>query len=147
MKQFSLHTQQGASVTSVVLLIIALGLLAKLGFATIPDYVADYQLNKLIQEELKKANDGRAPDKVFLDSVANQLKINGNHTTNAREVIRMTSKTPGGLTVLTNYSKEHIFYGNTVITNRFSAKIDTNEIIKVEPTVVNEIDKLNLSFK
>ena len=144
MKQFSLKSQQGASVTTIVLVIIALGLLGKLGIGTIPAYVGEYQFNKLVQGELKKANDANQSEKQFMSSLSNQLSINANYNSKPEEMLTFISKTPGALSVRTNYSEESVFYGNTIIVNRFSAEITADSIKKLDPAVNQETPQLSL---
>lgn len=122
--QFSTPThERGASVTSIVLFIIALGLLAKLGVGIIPAYVGDYQFTKLVAEELKKANSAKQTDKQFLNSLSHQLSINANYDAKPEEMLIFTNKTPGALAVKSQYSEEYNFYGNTYIVNRFEKEI------------------------
>lgn len=124
MKQYSLSKhQQGASVTSVVLFIIALGLLGKLAVGVIPAYVGDYQLTKLVAKELKKANIAKRSEKQFLQDLNQQLSINANYDTKAEEVIVFTSKTPGALKVRLKYDSEYLYYGSTYIVNRFDKEV------------------------
>lgn len=143
MKQFSLKSQQGASITTIILVIIALGLLGKLAIGTIPAYVGEYQFNKLVQGELKKANDANQTDKQFMNSLANQLSINANYNSKPEEMLTFTSKAPGRLAVITNYSEESIFYGNTVIVNRFSAEITADSIKKLDLAVNQQVEKIS----
>lgn len=135
MKQISLKSQQGASVTSVILIIICLGLLGKLAIAIIPAYVGDYQFNKLVQGELKKANGANQSDKQFMQSLGQQLSLNANYNTKPEEMLVFISKAPGSLAVRTNYSEEHRFYGSTYVINRFSAEINNDTIKKVDPII------------
>lgn len=140
----SLKAQAGSSVTGIVLFIIMLGLLAKLGISVIPAYVGDYQFNKLVQSELQKANAERRTEKQFMDSLAHQLSINANYNSNPKEMLIMTNKTPGNLAVRTNYSEESVFYGSTVIVNRFSADITNEAIVKSKPATEEKSEKLSL---
>ena len=122
--QFSTPSQQrGASVTSIVLFIIALGLLAKLAIGVIPAYVGDYQFTKLVVQELKKANDAKYNDKQFLNSLSQQLSINANYDSKPEEMLIFTNKTPGALTVKSKYEVESNFYGSVFIVNRFEKDI------------------------
>lgn len=147
MKHLSLSKhQQGASVTGVVLFIIMLGLLGKLGISVIPAYVGDYQFNKLVQDELQKANAAKRTEKQFMDSLSHQLSINANYNAKPSEMLIMTNKTPGSLAVRTNYSEESVFYGGTFIVNRFSAEINAAGIKKVAPVAAEE-KKEKLSFQ
>ena len=56
MQQLSgLATQRGASVTSIVLTIILLGVAIKLMIAIIPAQIGDYQLTKTLSSQLREA--------------------------------------------------------------------------------------------
>lgn len=127
MRHVSLHAQQGASVTSVVIFIIALGLLARLGVGMIPAYVGDYQFTKLVAGELKKANDAKQTEKQFMQSLNQQLSINANYNTKPEEMLIFTNKTPGALAVKTQYEVESNFYGQTFIVNRFSKDVTAQD--------------------
>lgn len=124
----SLTHQRGASVTSVVLLIIALGLLAKLGIGVIPQYVGDYQLTQLVAQELKKANDAKQSDRQFMSSLGTQLSINANYNTKPEEIITFTNKTPGSLAVRLTYETEYQYYKNTYIVNRFDKEVTAADV-------------------
>lgn len=138
MKQISLKSQQGASVTSVILIIICLGLLGKLAIAIIPAYVGDYQFNKLVQGELQKANGANQSDKQFIYSLGQQLALNANYNSKPEEMLVFISKAPGSLSVRTNYAEESVFYGGTFVVNRFSAEINNETIKKVPPMTAEE---------
>lgn len=133
--------QRGASVTTVVLLIIVLGLLGKLTIATVPAYVGDYQLNELIHGEIVKANEAKASEKQFRSNLETQLSINANYNTKVDDVLVVTNKTPGSLAVQTNYTEESTFYGNTYIVNRFSAAISSQGIKKTPYTAQKQKSK------
>lgn len=127
MKQISLHNQRGASVTGVVLFIICIGLLARLGVGMIPAYVGDYQFTKLVAQELKKANDAKQSEKEFMASLSQQLSINANYNSKPEEMLIVTNKTPGALTVKTKYEVESNFYGQTFIVNRFEKDVSAQD--------------------
>lgn len=136
--------QRGASVTTVVLLIIAIALLGQLAVAIVPAYIGDYQLNKLIHKELVRANEAKASEKQFRDNLATQLSINANHNTKIEDVLVVTNKTPGALAVQTGYVEESNFYGNTFIVNRFSATINSQGINKIPYKAQENKSKLSL---
>ncbi|TWV82399.1 DUF4845 domain-containing protein [Moraxella sp. VT-16-12] len=119
--------QRGASVTSIVLFIIALGLLAKLAIGIIPAYVGDYQFTKLVAQELKEANEAKQTDKQFLNSLSQQLSINANYDSKPEEMLIFTNKTPGALAVKSQYEVESNFYGGTYIVNRFEKEITAKD--------------------
>lgn len=120
-------SQHGASITTILVLIIALGLLAKFGVATIPDYISNYQLNKMVADELKRANTERWTEKQFLEALDRQLSINANYNTKAADVITVKNKTPGSLAVRVAYEKENLYFKNTYIVNRFDKQITASD--------------------
>lgn len=120
-------SQHGASITTILVLIIALGLLAKFGVATIPDYISNYQLNKMVADELKRANTERWTEKQFLEALDRQLSINANYNTKAADVITVKNKTPGALAVRVAYEKENLYFKNTYIVNRFDKQITASD--------------------
>lgn len=119
----SLSNQRGASVTTIIVIIAALGILFKLGIAIVPAYVGDYQFTKLVAGELKKANEAKLTEKQFMSNVAQQLSINANYDAKPEEMLTITNKTPGALTVQSQYEAESNFYGSTFIVNRFEKEI------------------------
>lgn len=128
MKQVaSLSAQRGASVTTIVMTLIALGLLARLGIGVIPAYVGDYQFTKLVAQELKNANDAKMTDRQFLTNLERQLSINAHYDSKPEEMLIITNKTPGALAVKSHYAVESNFYGNTFIVNRFEKEIKPAE--------------------
>ncbi len=128
MKQVaSLSAQRGASVTTIVMTLIALGLLVRLGIGVIPAYVGDYQFTKLVAQELKNANDAKMTDRQFLANLDRQLSINANYDSKPEEMLIITNKTPGALAVKSHYAVENNFYGNTFIVNRFEKEIKPAE--------------------
>lgn len=124
MKQMtSLSAQRGASVTTIVFALIALGLLARLGIGVLPAYVGDYQFTKLVAQELKNANDAKMTERQFLNNLERQLSINANYDSKPEEMLIFTNKSPGLLAVKSHYAVESNFYGNTFIVNRFEKEI------------------------
>lgn len=119
----TLHRQRGASVTTIMLLLIAIGLLAKLGVAIVPAQINNYQLTKLVERELKQANDERLTERQFIEQLDRQLSINANYNTKAAEVIHFTNKTPGALAARLRYTEESKFYNNIYVVNRFDKVI------------------------
>lgn len=128
MKQISLKNQQGASVTGIVLFVVMLGLLAKLGIGIVPAYVGDYQLTKLVKQELKKANEAKINERQFLANLDSQLSINAHYKTKAADIITFTSKTPGALSVKLTHTSESVYYGSTTIVNRFEKDITPADV-------------------
>lgn len=121
------HTQKGMGVTGIVFVVIALGLLLKLGVAIAPAQISNYQLKKLIAKELYKANQTKESPVAFMQSLENQMAINSNYTTDLKQVMVLTNKTPGSLAAKTNYSVESQFFGSIYIVNRFADNITANQ--------------------
>ncbi|CAN6959676.1 MULTISPECIES: DUF4845 domain-containing protein [Psychrobacter] len=119
-----LSTQRGASVTSIVLFIIVLGIAVKLIIAIVPAQIGDYQLTKLLGMELKEANDKGETAKQFVERVNRQLSINADYDTNAEEVFTFTNKKTGQLAIYKKYEETNNLFGNVDIVNRFEGDID-----------------------
>lgn len=120
----TLPRHQHGGVSSVVLIVICLGLLFKLAIAVVPAYVGDYQLTKAVAKELKKANDAKWTDRKFVDSLNQQLSINTSDNIKAEDVLVFTNKTPGALKVRLKYQSENQYYGSTYIVNRFDKAVE-----------------------
>ncbi len=123
MQKFNVNAQRGASITTIMLLLIAFGILAKLGVAIIPDQISNYQLNKLVAQELKQANNDRLTDRQFIDKLDRQLSINASYNTKAADVVHFTNKTPGALAARVKYDSESQFYKNIYVVNRFDTEV------------------------
>ena len=119
-----LSTQRGASVTSIVLFIIVLGIAVKLMIAIVPAQIGDYQLTKLLGMELKEANDKGETAKQFVARVNRQLSINAEYNTNAEDVFTFTNKKTGQLAIYKKYEETNTLFGNIDIVNRFEGDID-----------------------
>lgn len=119
-----LSTQRGASVTSIVLFIIVLGIAVKLMIAIVPAQIGDYQLTKLLGMELKEANDKGETAKQFVERVNRQLSINADYNTNTEEVFTFTNKKTGQLAIYKKYEETNNLFGNVDIVNRFEGDID-----------------------
>ncbi|CAM3543703.1 MAG: hypothetical protein ACI9ST_000058 [Psychrobacter glaciei] len=119
-----LSTQRGASVTSIVLFIIVLGIAVKLMIAIVPAQIGDYQLTKLLGMELKEANDKGETAKQFVERVNRQLSINADYDTNAEDVFTFTNKKTGQLAIYKKYEQTNNLFGNVDIVNRFEGDID-----------------------
>lgn len=125
MQQLSgLATQRGASVTSIVLMIIFLGVAIKLMIAIIPAQIGDYQLTKTLSAQLKEANDSNETAKQFIERVDKQLSINADYDTKAEDVITFTNKKAGQLAIRKQYAVTNNLFGNVDILNRFEGDID-----------------------
>ena len=119
-----LSSQRGASVTSVVFIIIVLGVAAKLIVAIVPAQIGDYQLTKTLSAQLKASNANKETAKQFVERVNKQLSINANYDTKAEEVFTFTDKKTGQLAIHKQYEVTNKFFSNVDIVNRFEGDID-----------------------
>ena len=119
-----LSSQRGASVTSVVFIIIVLGVAAKLIVAIVPAQIGDYQLTKTLSAQLKESNANKETAKQFVERVNKQLSINANYDTQAEEVFTFTDKKTGQLAIHKEYAVTNKLFGNIDIVNRFEGDID-----------------------
>ncbi len=127
MQQLSgLASQRGASVTSVILFIIVLGMAAKLVVAIVPAQVGDYQLTKTLNTQLQEANSKGDTAKQFVERVNKQLSINADYDTNAEEVFTFTNNKTGQLAIYKKYEKTNNLFGNIDIVNRFEGDINAS---------------------
>ena len=117
-------TQRGASVTSIVFIIIALGVAVKLIVAIVPAQIGDYQLTKTLSAELKASNNNKETAKQFVDRVDKQLSINADYDTKAEDVLTFKDKKAGQLAVYKKYEVTNKLFGNVDIVNRFEGDID-----------------------
>jgi hypothetical protein len=125
MQQLSgLSTQRGASVTSIVLIIIVLGVAAKLIIAIVPAQIGDSQLSKTLSAQLKESNKNNETAKQFVERVNKQLSINGDYDTKAEDVFTFTDKKTGQLAIHKEYAVTNTFFGNVDIVNRFEGDIE-----------------------
>ena len=125
MQQLSdLSSQRGASVTSIVFIIIVLGVAAKLIVAIVPAQIGDYQLTKTLSAQLKESNDNKETAKQFVERVNKQLSINADYDTKAEEVFTFTDKKTGQLAIHKQYAVTNQLFGNIDIVNRFEGDID-----------------------
>lgn len=124
MQQASLSSQRGASVTSMILLLIVIVIAGKLTIAIVPAQVGDYQLDKLLSSELREANTNNETDKQFIERVNRQLSINADYDTTAEDVFTFTNKKTGQLAIYKKYDVTNNFFANVDIINRFEGKID-----------------------
>ncbi|HSP86345.1 MAG TPA: DUF4845 domain-containing protein [Psychrobacter sp.] len=120
-----LSTQRGASVTSIVFIIIALGVAVKLIVAIVPAQIGDYQLTKTLSAQLQESNSKKETAKQFVEGVDKQLSINADYDTKAEEVLTFKDKKSGQLAVYKSYEKTNNLFGNVYIVNRFEGDIDS----------------------
>ena len=119
-----LSSQRGASVTSVIFIIIVLGVAAKLIVAIVPAQIGDYQLTKTLSAQLKESNANKETAKQFVERVNKQLSINADYDTKAEEVFTFTDKKTGQLAIHKQYEVTNKLFGNIDIVNRFEGDID-----------------------
>lgn len=119
-----LSSQRGASVTSIVFIIIVLGMAAKLIVAIVPAQIGDYQLTKTLSAQLKESNANKETAKQFVERVNKQLSINADYDTKAEEVFTFTDKKTGQLAIHKEYAVTNNLFGNIDIVNRFEGDID-----------------------
>ena len=119
-----LSSQRGASVTSIVFIIIVLGMAAKLIVAIVPAQIGDYQLTKTLSAQLKESNTNKETAKQFVERVNKQLSINADYNTKAEEVFTFTDKKTGQLAIHKEYAVTNNLFGNIDIVNRFEGDID-----------------------
>ncbi len=119
-----LSSQRGASVTSVVFIIIVLGVAAKLIVAIVPAQIGDYQLTKTLSAQLKESNANKETAKQFVERVNKQLFINADYDTKAEEVFTFIDKKTGQLAIHKQYEVTNKLFGNVDIVNRFEGDID-----------------------
>ena len=125
MQQLSgLATQRGASVTSIILIIMVLGIAAKLTVAIVPAQIGDYQLTKTLSSELLQSNNNNETAKQFVDRVNRQLSINADYNTKAEDVFTFTNEKIGQLAIYKKYAVTNNFFSNVDIVNRFEGDIE-----------------------
>ena len=119
-----LSAQRGAGVTSIILILVIIVIAGKLAIAIVPAQIGDYQLTKLLESQLKDANDNGDTAKQFMQSVDRQLSINADYDTTAEEVFTFTSERVGQLAIHKDYVITNNFYANVDIVNRFEGDIE-----------------------
>lgn len=119
----SLTSQRGASVTSVILLLVVIVIFGKLLVAIVPAQIGDYQLTKLLSDELRDANNDGKTAKQFVEYVDQQLRINADYDSKAEEIFTFTNKKTGQLAIYKKYEKTNNFFANVDIVNRFEGDI------------------------
>ncbi|MBF0657181.1 DUF4845 domain-containing protein [Psychrobacter sp. NG25] len=125
MQQLSgLAAQRGASVTSIVFIIMVLGIAAKLTVAIVPAQIGDYQLTKTLSAQLLESNNNNETAKQFVERVNRQLSINADYNTTAEEVFTFTDKKTGQLAIYKQYAITNNFFSNIDIVNRFEGDIE-----------------------
>lgn len=123
MKQNSLSSQRGASVTSIILILIIIVIAGKLTMAIVPAQVGDYQLTELLAAQLAEANANNETSSQFIERVNRQLSINAFYDTNAEDIFTFTNKKTGQLAIYKKYQETNNLFANVDIVNRFEGDI------------------------
>lgn len=124
MNQNSLSSQRGASVTSIILILIIIVIAGKLTIAIVPAQVGDYQLTELLATQLKEANSSNETSRQFVERVNRQLSINAYYDTTAEDIFTFTNKKTGQLAIYKNYQETNNLFANVDIVNRFEGDIN-----------------------
>lgn len=119
----SLSSQRGASVSSIVLLLIVIVVAGKLLVAIVPAQIGDYQLNKLLTDQLMEANNRKESAAQFIERIDRQLSINADYDASAKEMFTFTNNAPGQLAIYKKYEKTNNFFSNVDIVSRFEGDI------------------------
>lgn len=119
----SLSSQRGASVSSIVLLLIVIVVAGKLLVAIVPAQIGDYQLNKLLTDQLMEANNHKESAAQFIERIDRQLSINADYDASAKEIFTFTNNAPGQLAIYKKYEKTNNFFSNVDIVSRFEGDI------------------------
>lgn len=124
----SLSSQRGASVTSVILILVVVVVAVKLLLAIVPAQISDYQMTKMLGEQLKEANTNQETAKQFVARVDRQLAINASYNTKAEETFTFTNEKLGQLAIRKDYNETNNFFANVDIVNRFKGDIDSKSV-------------------
>lgn len=119
----SLSSQRGASVSSILLLLIVIVVAGKLLVAIVPAQIGDYQLNKLLTDQLMEANNRKESAAQFIERIDRQLSINADYDASAKEMFTFTNNAPGQLAIYKKYEKTNNFFSNVDIVSRFEGDI------------------------
>lgn len=119
----SLSSQRGASVSSILLLLIVIVVAGKLLVAIVPAQIGDYQLNKLLIDQLSEANNRKESAAQFIERIDRQLSINADYDASAKEMFTFTNNAPGQLAIYKKYEKTNNFFSNVDIVSRFEGDI------------------------
>ena len=119
----SLSSQRGTSVSSIVLLLIVIVVAGKLLVAIVPAQIGDYQLNKLLTDQLMEANSRKESAAQFVERIDRQLSINADYDASAKEMFTFTNNAPGQLAIYKKYEQTNNFFSNVDIVSRFEGDI------------------------
>lgn len=115
-------SQGGASVSGIVLFLLCLGVVVKLSIGIIPAQVGNYQLKKMVTQQLKASNNAKESPKQFEQALEAKLNMNSAYR-KADTFLTITDTTPGQMSVHTEYQEVNNFFGDVDIVNRFSDDI------------------------
>ena len=124
----SLSSQRGASVTSVILISVVVVVAVKLLLAIVPAQISDYQMTKMLGEQLKEANSNQETAEQFVARVDRQLAINASYNTKAEETFTFTNEKLGQLAIRKDYNETNNFFANVDIVNRFEGDINSKSV-------------------
>ena len=119
--------QLGASVSGIVFFILAMGIFVKLGLAIVPAQIGDYQFDKAVAMQLKKANDNGESSREFMSNLQKQLSVNADYNTKPEEILIFNNDKTGSLAVHKDYEVVNNFFGNVDIVNRFEGDITADD--------------------
>ena len=119
----SLSSQRGASVTSVILFLIVIVVAGKMLVAIVPAQIGDYQLDKVLAQQLTEGNSRKETAKQFVERVDRQLSIDSSSDTSAKDLFTFTNNQAGQLAIHKKYHKTSNFFGNVDIVSRFEGDI------------------------
>ncbi|WP_227429461.1 DUF4845 domain-containing protein [Psychrobacter sp. I-STPA6b] len=122
-----IQSQRGASVSGIVFFVLALGVFVKLAIAILPAQIGNYQFNKTVANELKKANDNKESSREFMQNLSQQLSLNADYSSKPEEMLTFTNNKTGSLAVRSKYEVVNNFFGNVDIVNRFEKDITMND--------------------
>ncbi|MFC6204059.1 DUF4845 domain-containing protein [Psychrobacter urativorans] len=123
-KLTGIASQRGASVTSIILLTLVILVAGKLLIAIVPAQIGDYQLTKILTDQLQQANLNNETAKQFIARVDRQLTINGDSDSKVEDRITFTNKKIGQLAVYKKYVETHKFFANIDIVSRSEGGIE-----------------------
>ena len=107
-----------------------MGIFVKLGLAIVPAQIGDYQFDKAVAMQLKKANDNGESSREFMSNLQKQLSVNADYTTKPEEILTFNNDKTGSLAVHKDYEVVNNFFGNVDIVNRFEGDITAADVVE-----------------
>lgn len=108
--------QRGMGYWGYMLVIICVVVFGKLGMVTIPPYIEDRALDKLITDKLATAGN-KSSDKV-LQEMQNQMRMDFSEV-QVEDIVEVVNSAPGSLVFKTNYDVRKKLFGHIDIVNHF----------------------------